>query len=92
MYILHIVHHSFDKFAVALKESRLEKYSKWYKSLKVRCTNLTHLAEKGKRKSDGRKRKGISKVSAKHSIISNVESMEVTHFVRKDLSHLLNLE
>ena len=59
--------------AVAVRMGCLEKFLKWFNSKKESGPNLTALAEARKPKSAGKKRKGVTKKSAKkiRSVVSN---------------------
>ena len=61
--------------AVAIKTGSVEEYLKWYKTKKGSGPNFTALAEARKPKSAGKKRKGVTKKSAKKikSIVSNAD-------------------
>ena len=61
--------------AVAIKTGNVEKFLKWHNSKKVGGPNITALAEAKKPKSAGKKRKGVTKKSARKikSIVSDVD-------------------
>ena len=63
--------------AVAIKTGNVQNFLKWYNSKKVSSPNLTALAEARKPKSAGKKRKGVTKKSAKkiRSVISDVDEL-----------------
>lgn len=63
--------------AVAIKTGSVQKLLKWHNSRKIGGPNLTAVAEARKPKTAGKKRKGVTKKSAKKikSIISDVDEL-----------------